>query len=823
MQILYNIVAILLVIVATPVLIYRAIREDGFVERVRQSIFGQVPQSDVERVAHKNCIWLHAASVGEIVAASPLVKEFHKEFPRRPILVSVVTSSGYNMAKRILKDADSIIYFPMDLPCLGEHVIKRIRPGVFMPVETELWPNFLKAIRKYKIPVMMVNGRISDKSVKRYHYLRGLLKDMLGTIDKFCMQSPIDAQHIIQLGADPALVTVTGNTKFDQTYTSVSEEEREALCKELHLTGAYPILMAGSTHRGEEEILLESFLEIKKEYPNAKMILAPRDIMRAGDLSRMVQKKGMKSILRTEADKAGTGDVILLDTIGELGRLYSVGDIVFVGGSLIEQGGHNILEPAAHGKVILVGPYMFNFKDSYALFSGRGACLTVHNATELTRTILHLLAHEDEKRAMEEQTLQIIAENGGAALKSKEELKILLERAGERHVSIHKERFLDQKERVMQYLYTLVYSGEEGLFRSMVLVVLRFCSIIYGAMVELNLALFRTGIIPQKKLDATVISLGNITVGGTGKTPTAERMARMIRDDGHRVAILNRGYRAKWKGSVGVVSDGSKIYMSASEAGDEAYLLAKNLPGVAVIIGSDRSKTGAYAIDKLGVDVLILDDGYQHWKLYRDLDIVLIDAAANSFGGNYILPRGTLRETLPHLDRADVCLLTKVDQAEEGNCERVCETIRKYNQRAPIIQSIHDSVCFLEVADWYKSIPDSEVPLDSIAGQRVMAFSAIGNPKSFEQSIASHGAHIVDAIRFQDHHEYTMAEMQDILDSALQKNVCALITTEKDAVKIPAEFIHSKRGLPVYILKMELKFLPSHEQFLQAIQQKMKN
>ena len=213
MQYLYNIVAILLVIVATPVLIYRAIREDGFVERVRQSIFGQVPQDDVDRVAGKNCIWLHAASVGEIVAASPLVKEFHKEFPRRPILVSVVTSSGYDMAKRILKDADSIIYFPMDLPFLGERVIKRIRPGVFMPVETELWPNFLKAIRKYKIPAMMVNGRISDKSVKRYHYLRGLLKDMLGTIDKFCMQSPIDAQYIIQLGADPSLVTVTGNTR----------------------------------------------------------------------------------------------------------------------------------------------------------------------------------------------------------------------------------------------------------------------------------------------------------------------------------------------------------------------------------------------------------------------------------------------------------------------------------------------------------------------------------------------------------------------------------------------------------------------------------
>lgn len=823
MQYLYNIVAFLLVIVATPVLIYRAIREDGFVERVRQSIFGKVPQSDVERVAGKKCIWLHAASVGEIVAASPLVKEFHKEFPHRPILISVVTSSGYDMAKRILKDADSVIYFPLDLPFLGESVIKRIRPGVFLPVETELWPNFLKAIRKYKIPVMMVNGRISDKSVKRYHYLRGLLKDMLGTIDKFCMQSPIDAQYIVQLGADPALVTVTGNTKFDQTYTSVSAEERVSLCEQLHLAGAYPILMAGSTHRGEEEILLESFLAIKKEYPKAKMILAPRDIMRAGDLSRMVQKKGMTSILRTEADKSPEGDVILLDTIGELGRLYSVGDIVFVGGSLIEQGGHNILEPAAHGKAILVGPHMFNFKDSYALFSGRGACLTVKNETELTDTILRLLTNEDEKTRMEEQTLQIIAENGGAALKSTGELRELLERIGDRRVSIRKERFRDQKERVMQYLYTLVYNGEEGLFRSMVLVVLRFCSILYGAVVELNLALFERGIIPRKKLNATVISLGNITVGGTGKTPTAERIARLIRDDGYRVAILNRGYRAKWRGSVGVVSDGEKIYMSASEAGDEAYLLAKNLPGVAVIIGSDRSKTGQYAIDKLGIDVLILDDGYQHWKLDRDLDIVLIDAAANSFGNNYILPRGTLRETLPHLDRADVCLLTKVDQAEEGNCERVYQTIRKYNQTAPIIESIHHSVCFLEIADWYKSIPDSEVALRTVCGQKVIAFSAIGNPKSFEQSIASHGAEIVDAIRFQDHHDYTMAEMQEILDSALAKGVCALITTEKDAVKIPAEFIHSKRGLPVYILKMELKILPNYDQFLQAIKQKMKN
>ncbi len=374
----------------------------------------------------------------------------------------------------------------------------------------------------------------------------------------------------------------------------------------------------------------------------------------------------------------------------------------------------------------------------------------------------------------------------------------------------------------MKYLLDLVYTGEDSLFRSCVLGILRGASFLYQGIVELNLALFNKGILPKTKLDAVVISLGNITVGGTGKTPTAERLARMICNMGHKVAILNRGYRAKWQGSVGVVSDGDKIYMTANEAGDEAYLLAKNLPGVSVIIGSDRSKTGAYAIENLDVEVLILDDGYQHWKLHRDLDIVLIDAAANSFGNNYILPRGMLRETLPHLDRADVCLLTKVDQAEEGNCEAICETIRKYNDKAAIVQSIHRSVCFLEVADWYKSIPDREIPLEEVQGQRIIAFSAIGNPKSFEQSIADHGAEIVDAIRFHDHHEYTMTEMQDILDKALKQDVYALVTTEKDAVKIPAEFIHSKRGLPVYILKMELNFLASEETILQAIEEKMK-
>ena len=202
MRLLYNLAAILAVILIIPVFLVRAVRERGFVERVRQSL-GFFPEHALDKVAKKNCIWVHAASVGEIVAASPLIREFRKEFPKSPILVSVVTTAGYEMANRIIKDADSIIYFPLDLPWRAGSILRRIHPRVFMPVETELWPNFLRTAKKLKIPVMMVNGRISDKSVKRYKHLHSVLDDMIGTVRKFAMQSPIDAEYIMRLGAPP--------------------------------------------------------------------------------------------------------------------------------------------------------------------------------------------------------------------------------------------------------------------------------------------------------------------------------------------------------------------------------------------------------------------------------------------------------------------------------------------------------------------------------------------------------------------------------------------------------------------------------------------
>lgn len=428
MHILYNILAVLLVIIAMPVFVFRMIREAGFGERLRQS-FGFIPEETLARVAGKGAIWLHAASVGEIVATSPIVKEIRKELPDAPIMISVVTASGYAMAKRIIKEADAVIFFPIDVPCLGSRVIDRIKPRVFLPVETELWPNFLKSARKHKLPVMMVNGRISDKSVERYRHLGSVLTDMMNTVNRFCMQSDIDKEYILRLGADPSRVVVTGNTKFDQTYTDVSHAEKNQLITEMGLADSWPVILAGSTHKGEEEVVFVSFTKIKEDYPNAKLVIAPREIMRTDEIISLAENHKLTAARRTKLQQNQTSahDVVILDTIGELGKVYSLGDIVFVGGSLIQHGGHNILEPAAHGKPIIVGPNMFNFKDSYFLFSNRGACVTVKDSRELTAQTLNILNNDEIRRAMSDETTAIINENRGASHKSAIYLKELLE------------------------------------------------------------------------------------------------------------------------------------------------------------------------------------------------------------------------------------------------------------------------------------------------------------------------------------------------------------------------------------------------------------
>ena len=815
MQLLYNIAAIIVVVLIIPVFMVRAVREKGFVERIKQSL-GFFPPHALDKVANKDCIWVHAASVGEIVATSPLIKEFRREFPKSPILVSVVTTSGYEMANRIIKDADAIIYFPLDLPWLAGHVLKRIRPRVYLPVETELWPNFLKTCREIHVPVMMVNGRISDKSVKQYKHLHGLLRDMIGTVKQFAMQSPIDADYIKRLGAPPELVIITGNTKFDQTYTDVSPEEKKKILADMCLEDNDGIFLAGSSHRGEEQPVLEAFQAVRQNHPRARLVIAPRELLRKAEVVHLCKKAGFDVATRTELQKTprpaeNPPDIVILDTIGELGKVYSIGDVVYVGGSLVMHGGHNILEPAAHGKAIIVGHHMFNFKDTYALFKNRNACLTVKNGHELAEAVTKLFDDPAHRHRMEEETRAIVQENKGASRKSAVILRNMLERYERDAENQHLVRSTQKIENVKTYFIDLVHRKEvHGIGLHIVMAVLHVFSLIYAALLDLKLATYSIGLQKRKKLPCFVISLGNVTVGGTGKTPTAQRLASDIRDMGYRVVILNRGYRAKWHGEVGIVSDGKRLHMDAAEAGDEAYMLAKHLPEVPVLIGAERAKTGRYAIEHFGAEVAILDDGYQHWQLERDLDILLVDAV-NVFGNGYILPRGTLREPISHISRADICLMTKVDQAAAGSCDYIRETVHRYNPEARIVESIHQPRCFIPLTEWYVNIASQGIDIAQMRGKRIMAVSAIGNPASFEQTLSDLGAVIIESLRYPDHHDYAMSEMTDIFQQAENAGAEAIVITEKDAVKIPADVAREKWSIPIYVICVEVNFQKGSE------------
>ena len=256
------------------------------------------------------------------------------------------------------------------------------------------------------------------------------------------------------------------------------------------------------------------------------------------------------------------------------------------------------------------------------------------------------------------------------------------------------------------------------------------------------------------------------------------------------------------------------------EAGDEAYMLAKHLPDVPVLIGTERAKTGRYAIEHFGAQVAILDDGYQHWQLARDMDILLVDAV-NVFGNGYLLPRGTLREPLSHIDRADVCLMTKVDQAAPGAIEHIWETFRSYNQDGLILESIHQPRQFVRLSDWYEDIGAGGIPVTEMEGKKVLALSAIGNPASFEQTLADLGVEIVESMRYPDHHDYDERDMAEVLYRAETLGVEAIVSTEKDAVKVPGDVVRAKWRIPMYVIAVEVTFQKGQEAFFRTLEEQL--
>ena len=309
---------------------------------------------------------MHAVSVGEAITAIPLVEAIRRRWPELAVVLTTVTPTGARIVVDRLSPVATHRYFPLDLPGPVQRALGAIKPRFFIGMETELWPNFLGALAGRGIPSMIANGRISDRSFRRYRWVPFLTRRMLASVTVFGMQSQEDARRIIALGASPERVVVTGSLKTDAEPESAGN--RELWEKLLRLAPVERVWVAGSTHRGEEEIVAEVFGRLRPDHPDLVLVLAPRHPERVTEVERLLAGRGLAAVRRSQLPTARRGQpVIILDTVGELARLYRLAEVVFVGGSLVPTGGHNMLEPALRAKPVLFGPYTSNFRDSAEL------------------------------------------------------------------------------------------------------------------------------------------------------------------------------------------------------------------------------------------------------------------------------------------------------------------------------------------------------------------------------------------------------------------------------------------------------------------------
>jgi 3-deoxy-D-manno-octulosonic-acid transferase len=383
---------------------------------------GIVPQRI--RFEGTRSIWVHAVSVGEVLAISELVLRLRAEYPEHRILVSTTTDTGQKLAAARF-GAENIFYFPFDFEFCVRPYFAALQPELIVIAETEFWPNLLRVARESGAHVAIVNARISDRSLPGYRRWRPLLFRVLSSIDLFLAQTPEDARRLAEIGAPTDRVFIGGNLKFDVPASS-SPKIVNQLRSALESSGSGPVLICGSTVEGEESLLLEAFRTVLVGYPSAVMLLAPRHPERCQQVADQLQQSKLKSWKRsTWNGEPLLGSVLLIDSIGELASLYSLADVAFVGGSLVPRGGHSILEPAQHGVAILVGPHTENFRDIVELFRSQDAVHIVRQS-DLGQMLTDLLENEVERRALGRRAFETLQSQRGATQFTMEKLRTLL-------------------------------------------------------------------------------------------------------------------------------------------------------------------------------------------------------------------------------------------------------------------------------------------------------------------------------------------------------------------------------------------------------------
>ena len=761
--------------------VYRCVRDPRYRPKFWQR-FGALPATF--QATAPGAIWLHAISVGEVISASGMLRELRERNSAIPLYVSVGTAAGRAVAEtRLHGIANGVFYAPIDYPFAVRRVLRRIRPAVVVILETEIWPVLYREVKRSGASLVIMNGRISDRTLPRYRTLRFLFGQVLRLPDAIFVQSAQDKARYIAAGAPEERIEVLGNLKYDAApiRTDPPELVADIVAKLRPSTvwiAASTMPPADASDVDEDEIVTETFREVVSRYPGLLLILAPRKPERFEEAAERLRAAGLRYLRRSD-DKLDPAlelpCAVLLDTIGELASLFPLADVVFMGGTLARRGGHNVLEPAACGRPIVVGPHMENFSEIAAEFRQHYAWLEISSAEDLGPAIEKLIDDPRLREDLGAGASELAAKRRGATRKAVAEILRWLDLATPRAIPTGPLKPL------LWLLSKLWTAGS-------------------------RLRQFQNSR-RARSLDTPVVSIGGISMGGAGKTPMVDYLAERVRFRGRRPAILTRGYMRRSIAPSILIEAGKEV--PASVTGDEAQIFVHSGHADAGI-GADRWSIGRMLEEKYHPHLFLLDDGFQHRRLARDLDIVLIDAL-NPFAGGAVFPLGRLREPLQALARADAFVLMRT--APEREYRGIRNQLLAVNPRAPIFRGRFEPRYWVHTRTGQPGHPP-EAP--------AAAFCGLANPASFWGTLGSLGIAPVFTWTFGDHHRYQCTEVQRLAAQARMHGAPVLLTTEKDAMNLPerATEVLLDASMELYWLKIGIQ-VEREEALMELIESKM--
>ncbi len=645
-------------------------------------------------------------------------------------------------------------------------MLRALRPAAVVIAETEIWPNLFREVHRTGAALAIVNGRVSDRAFPRYLPFRWFFRGVLSAADSILAQTDAMRERFLALEALPGRTHTGGNFKYDFAARAAAPGspvsallDRVRPGKVWIAASTMPPSSAGDVD--EDDAAIRAFQELAARHPDLLLILAPRKPERFDTAARKLEAAGIPYLRRSrlgDSDTLPLPAVFLLDTIGELSGLFSVADAVFMGGTLARRGGHNILEPAFFARPVIAGPHMENFQAIADEFRASGACVEIEDAAGLAGAVARLLEAPELAREIGHRAhLSAEARRGATA----------------RAVALVRELYRVPRYRPAQPWFT-VASVLARLWR-------------WGARKKLRRDYAR-----RRKLAAPVIAIGNITMGGTGKTPCVLLLARILKQRGRRPGILTRGYGRNSPQKHLALAPGA--ILNPEHSGDEPQMFVRS--GLAPVgIGAGRFQTGTLLVRDFGADVLLLDDGFQHQRLARNVDVVLIDAL-DPFGGGQIFPLGRLREPPAGLARAHLILITR---SELSDLAAVIERqLRRWNVCAPVFRAGVEPQAWVEHRTGRQHSP-AERPFE-----RAGVFCGLGNPEAFRRTLARMGVEPVAWLDFEDHHRYRARELRRISEEMRVQGATALVTTEKDVMNLCESSDDLLAPLPLYWLKVAM-------------------